>query len=431
MLPMFEDDWLDTELAEILVSTPPGVRDPVQVQPPTRPSDGYVQSTTKQDPSGFNNEAIEEAIVGLTQSEPLELSLAFELLQSFRSNDPRALGRLPVRSTASPLTPSACMSYVVCKRLCDASSTVSAELAKGEDSIPVSFQSILNSDVWWSASEAYPGEGVASRPMSRSTRCNPRAGRCSDTSSSEGDLGSDPGSSGGQKQATHSHGYRGRMYTLVARAPGAPNFESRNKRQRINKADTSSRSTTRYVALGDVSIVHAWRASEEEQLVQARKVSSCGSTSSAPTKPAFVNMLPPLKREADSALSRITGDDELLTCLTPRESFEERGPLERPALEVPDSRPTHTTADARRAAAAFERRPRCFGPLAGDGLRGETGRQIVSVVLVGRNSSTQRDTGIARQASARSWRRPCRWLYLRSTCERAACSRLCRVVFVA
>lgn len=429
MLPMFEDDWLDTELAEILVSTPPGVRDPIQAQASTGARVGYTLPTAQQDPSGFDTESIEGALIALTRSEPLEMSQAFELLQCFRSNDRRALGRLPVRSTASPLTPSSCMSYVVCKRLCDASSTMHAELAKGEDSIPVSFQSILNSDVWWSASDAFPGEGVASRPMSRSTRGNPRAGRCSDTSSSEGDLGSDPGSSGGQKQSTHSHGFRGRMYTLVARAPGAPTVEARNKRQRINKADATVRSTTRYVALGDVSIVHAWRASEEEQLVQARKVSSFSTASSAPTKPAFVKMLPPLKREDDSALSRLTCDDELLTCLTPRESLEEHRPLERAAQEVSNN--TSIQPDAESAAAAFERRPRCFGPLAGDGLRGEVGRPIVSAVFVGRHSSIKFDTGFARQASTCSWRRPRRRLHLRPARERAACGRLCRMVFVA
>lgn len=70
--------------------------------------------------------------------------------------------------------------------------------AKDKTSIPVSFQSILNSELWWSPKRL--GEGVASRPMSRV-----RAHRDTKTARNQDD-----------------HGYRGRMCVAFRFVSGVP-----------------------------------------------------------------------------------------------------------------------------------------------------------------------------------------------------------------
>jgi len=324
------DEWLGSELADILVAsmTPPGAVSGLG-------SAGLGVSS----PSGRGQEAgsLETTVEALSRSEPLEMERAFELLQSFRSNDGRVLGRLPVRATASPLVPSACTSYVVCKRLCDVSSSVAVE---GVESIPVSFQSILNSDVWWSPHPRHANEGVASRPMSRSTRGGPR-GKSPDIASSSSSEDAEP----------KSHGYRGRMYTLVARPPGA---QPSRPPKRSRGHQSASKPTARCVAVGDVSIVHAWRASEEEQLSLARKPAA--SSAARGEAPSIKFEMPPLAEEGESRgrVGHQQSEDDILspTCLTPRESGEG-------LLEAATTRP-----------ATASKRPRCFGPLGGDGLRG-------------------------------------------------------------
>lgn len=252
---------------------------------------------------------------------------AFELLQCFRHNDCRVLGKLPVRATASPLTPSCCTSYVVCKRLCDATSVDGG----GADAIAVSFQSILNSDVWWSPQK--PNEGVASRPMSRTTRCAARTTKVGCETSDSSECGSD----GGKPQ---SHGYRGRMYTLVGRAPGSSS-EPRTKRQR-GRGDGKFK--VKYVAIGDVSIVHAWRAADEDQMVQQGRVQQ-QPIAPPPPPPKLAAMPPPLADEVARAPrpeSAAAGDDDILRYLTPQHSLDDVALRPDAPIEWP-------------------KRPRCFG----------------------------------------------------------------------
>lgn len=187
--------------------------------------------------------SLEKVSRALKGSSPLSMEGAFELLQAVRRNDP-AVAWLPVRGTASPLLPLSCTSYVVRRgrppnnnnqpqhnehSSSEDSSSTSSHSA--ETSVTVSFQSIVNSEVWWCP--ASPGEGVASRPMSRTRR----------------ERGADKKS---------EHGYRGRMYTLIQRAPGDEDLELPSKRRR--KEDETKRA--KFVAFGDC-VVHAWRHADE------------------------------------------------------------------------------------------------------------------------------------------------------------------------
>lgn len=308
------DDWLGSELADILVGTPTG-----------------------------RSDALDASIEALAKSEPLDMERAFELLQCLRNNDGRILGRLPVRATASPLTPAQCTSYVVCRRLCDANAS-----APDGESIAVSFQSILNSEVWWSPSDKYRNEGVASRPMSRCTRPGARG-----TSKSASDNSSNEGDSADGRQL--SHGFRGRMYTLVARAPGAA--PGRTKRAR-GKDDKSRR----YVAVGDVSIVHAWRAADEEQAAFHKVVAP------RPKKPTAAFQMPPAVEE-ENPDHRDDDDDLLPADFTPRNTEEDV----RVAEEILSAK---IEPDEPRIA---NKRPRCFGPLSGDALRNSGGPDVLAV----------------------------------------------------
>lgn len=408
-----DDCWIGSEFDDILVTqtTPPEIA--------TSPKHLTAAAAAARSKDRMRRSALDESFELLNRSEPLELPRAFELLQSFRCNDSRALGRLAVRSTGSPLVPSKGTSYVVCRRLCDATSTISPDT----EAIPVSFQSILNSDVWWSASR--PGEGVASRPMSRGTRAPAKSGRddVASTSSSE-------------ERQSQTHGYRGRMYTLVARTPGF-SAENINGEQRTKRQRGSSSTKPRYVAVGDISIVHAWRASQEEAFSHAAAnhatapaaaafASDDAYTSSATTSsdgPAFempppradeipstkrridderssatVSAAPPadsslelttasqnrraatLRTESEELLSLImaaplrrpaprTESEELLsaTGLTPRDSIDEEvvdSLFERTAADAANQKDAPSTVPTTNA------QPHVFAPLGGDGLRG-------------------------------------------------------------
>mmetsp|Transcript_13174 Transcript_13174/g.52785 ORF Transcript_13174/g.52785 Transcript_13174/m.52785 type:complete len:1019 (-) Transcript_13174:549-3605(-) len=197
---------------------------------------------------------------------PLSMPRAFHLLRGVRAGDARLLDgphALASRSTASPLVPSPTAPttvYVVRRgapaaacssgsapssaaepaapeadkdaaslngHKSEASSSSSAGASWG--GIAVSFQSVVNSDVWWLDPSDEAGEGVAARPMSRTAQRR------------------------GESRKT-DHGYRGRMYTLVVKAPGAQG-ELPSKRRRNN--DARRHKLARVVAFGD-SLVHAW-----------------------------------------------------------------------------------------------------------------------------------------------------------------------------
>lgn len=98
--------------------------------------------------------------------------------------------------------------------------------------IPVSFQSIQNSEVWWA-----PGRrvGVAARPMSRSPAHMPPR----------------------PKGSKAEHGHRGRMYTLVT-LEGSEQAVS----DYMNKKKDSK---VKLVAVGDVNIVHTWPSAVAEE----------------------------------------------------------------------------------------------------------------------------------------------------------------------
>ena len=243
------DEWLGSELVDMLgrPSTPMATTTPAAEKNP-RLLMMKRQSSSELVPSRqvYTTGLIEAGIAALGRSEPMDPAQAFALLQCLRFNDPRVMGKLAVRPTASPLIPESAMSYVVCRRLCDARTKVESK----EESIPVSFQSILNSEVWWGTDDKFTGEGVASRPMSRCTRSGMRSGsnRHSDSEDSSQD---------GQRQRkeqTAVHGFRGRMYTLVAK------MEQQSSKGRKPK----------YVAVGDVSLVHTWTATDEDVSLGAR-----------------------------------------------------------------------------------------------------------------------------------------------------------------
>ena len=98
-------------------------------------------------------------------AEPAPLADVFHALLALRAESPVALEGLPRRPSASPLAPARSLSYVVCRRLCRAGDV--EDRATAPSDISVTFQSILNSEIWWSP---VAGLGVVARPMGRSAR---------------------------------------------------------------------------------------------------------------------------------------------------------------------------------------------------------------------------------------------------------------------
>lgn len=167
------------------------------------------------------------------RGEPLALPVVFELLLALRAEDPATLDALPRRASASPLAPGAALAYVVCRRLCRPCDVDAAAAAGEGRGISVTFQSILNSEIWWAPAG---GLGVAARPMGRSARAWVEAGE-----------------NGGTARTSRStpHGYRGRLYSLVARSDEPMPARKRSRRGEVE---------TRVKTLGDIAVMHAWRA---------------------------------------------------------------------------------------------------------------------------------------------------------------------------
>ena len=212
----FEVEW--SELEEMLGSPASATTNAFAANGPPEETSPQVRDLKEEE-----DVLLESGLLGLRKSEPLAPEVAFALLGALRfpsAGNEWLSSRLLARPTASPLTPEVAQSYVVCRRLCDASSA----LPKGSE-IPVSFQSVLNSEVWWSNEN----EGLASRPMSRISRPSIRGASSNKSSDSE-------------ESAKSLHGFRGRIYTLVAKT------KQKNK----------------HVSVGDVSIVHTWAAKDEQ-----------------------------------------------------------------------------------------------------------------------------------------------------------------------
>ncbi|KAJ8598743.1 hypothetical protein CTAYLR_010089 [Chrysophaeum taylorii] len=186
------------------------------------------QRTDTSAPESEEDETLMGALAGLKRSKPLKMCEAFALLRAVAQDDPRV--GLPVRSQASPLVPSRGMYYVVRRRGAQ-SEARPKNIRASPDAVKVAFQSVLNAEAWWSGDV-----GVVSRPMSRGRR------------QAEDEAGAD-------------HGYRGRMYTLVARASEGP---LPCKRRRLKHQDEDARFTA-----VDVSVVHAWRATAEDEFEPA------------------------------------------------------------------------------------------------------------------------------------------------------------------
>lgn len=194
------------------------------------------------------DEVLMAALAGLKRSQPLKMYEAFALLRAVAQDDPRV--GLPVRSQASPLVPSRGMYYVVRRKNKGTSnpsglvgsSSRPKNLRSSPDAVKVAFQSVLNAEAWW-----HGDIGVVSRPMSRGRRFG--AG--------------EPGGEECAPSAGDAHGYRGRMYTLVVRSPGSEG-PLPSKRRRLKQDGAEDEAAARFTAV-DVSVVHAWRASSEDE----------------------------------------------------------------------------------------------------------------------------------------------------------------------
>lgn len=183
----FNDAWLQSEMHDLFLSRETG--------------------------TSLSSAALDEAIKILKKGDPLSLPQAFDLLHQAQLGDMRIFGQMPVRATASPFIPSLGSAYIVSRRLCrDDQSSSGVDAQHQAEAISVTFQSILNSEVWWSRDVL--GFGVAARPMGRNIRTwkksrerHPEGGAASPT----------------ELQRSEAHGYRGRLYTLVARKTELPN----------------------------------------------------------------------------------------------------------------------------------------------------------------------------------------------------------------
>ena len=126
------------------------------------------------------------------------LEEAFKILELVHVRDRRVLDKVEVRPTASPVRDLGAHAYLMA-RSGKRGRTCGAEVS----GFAVTFQSVHNSELWFPTDGG--DVGVASRPMARSAR---RA-------------------KGGEHGGGVSHGYRGRMYTLVERV------EAGSKRVRV------------------------------------------------------------------------------------------------------------------------------------------------------------------------------------------------------
>lgn len=187
--------------------------------------DSYLSHGDSEDDD--DDDILMEALAGLKRSQPLKMFEAFAVLKAVAQDDPRV--GLPTRSYASPLVPSRGMYYVVRRKSSVGGDGVEKpkKLHNSPDAVKVAFQSVLNAEAWWDGDV-----GVVSRPMSRGFR----------------------GESGGD------HGYRGRMYTLVARS-GEGRLPSKRRR---GCNDTNGGGQPAAFSAVDVSLVHAWRATAED-----------------------------------------------------------------------------------------------------------------------------------------------------------------------
>lgn len=226
-----DEDWFVNRVMEIF---------PPEEEKDDFSEDDCLVQTSSQDPNlstssgsscggddDSSEDAVARALAGLSKARPLKLSEAYELVCAVAQDDARVKG-LPTRSQASPLVPSRGMFYVVKRRCVKDEGARPKSLRSSPDAVKVAFQSVLNAEAWWEGDF-----GVVSRPMSRGRR---------HVSQDVGD-----------------HGFRGRMYTLVARASDGP---LPSKRRRL-KSDEECREDAKFTAM-DVSIVHAWRASADE-----------------------------------------------------------------------------------------------------------------------------------------------------------------------
>jgi len=115
--------------------------------------------------------------------------------------------------------------------------------------VRVAFQSVLNSEVWWPSPDARLG--VAARPMSRGLRS---------TNTKDDDEAQEI-----RHDDDDSHGYRGRMYTLVVREKGATGGSDKVGAKR-RRAGGPPRDNAVFAV--DASVVHAWRDEDDAEAKQ-------------------------------------------------------------------------------------------------------------------------------------------------------------------
>ena len=175
--------------------------------------------------------SLDESIAAVARfggSEPT-MEQVFDVLRLVHAKDGRALGRLEVRPSASPVVDVGDHAYVVLKA---GKKRRAAGLPPG---FAVTFQSVHNSEHWFP-----PGGGdlgVACRPMARSARRVEASQR-------------------------EAHGYRGRLYVLVAKEPpGGP--------RKVRVVDDG------------LGLVRAWRDDPRRPPGGGGTVSSAASTASS------------------------------------------------------------------------------------------------------------------------------------------------------
>lgn len=227
---------MTTTLAPPLQTMPPPLAPPAQIRPP---------AVSDQDGVG---PALEAVAYGVELS-PCQ---AFALLQAVRKQDRRVLEALPIRKTASPIDLRLGTCYVVSRAFAaGAGAGKQPERNFREEQrecTPVTFQSVLNSYVHWSADA--PELGVAVCAMSRARRRTTARypGQQADNKR-KGPLYDDPdGNAPGPSPGTTasgepSHGLRGRMYKLVTKGRDANSSGAGGGPRRardLSQIDTSS-----------------------------------------------------------------------------------------------------------------------------------------------------------------------------------------------
>ena len=118
---------------------------------------------------------VESCLQKMEFTEALTLPEAFEMLKLVKAGDRRLLTRLPVRPTASPFAPAEGRTYIVSRQFADRPAGNGKAGVEGRTAVPVAFQSVHNSELWFSGRQRDGGLGVASRPMGRSARDGKRA----------------------------------------------------------------------------------------------------------------------------------------------------------------------------------------------------------------------------------------------------------------